>query len=31
MATQQIENVIIRPVKPNEREAWEPLWKGYQF
>lgn len=30
MATQQIENVIIRPVKPNEREAWEPLWKGYQ-
>jgi GNAT superfamily N-acetyltransferase len=22
--------VVIRPVSPDERTAWEPLWKGYQ-
>jgi GNAT superfamily N-acetyltransferase len=23
-------NVFIRPLKADEREAWQPLWKGYQ-
>jgi len=23
-------NVVIRPVGPDERAAWEPLWQGYQ-
>jgi len=22
--------VIVRPLKADERDAWEPLWKGYQ-
>jgi GNAT superfamily N-acetyltransferase len=22
--------VVVRPVSPDERAAWEPLWKGYQ-
>ena len=22
-------NVVIRPVGPDERAAWEPLWNGY--
>ncbi len=23
-------SVIIRPLRPDERDAWQPLWKGYQ-
>jgi len=23
-------DIIIRPIELHEREAWEPLWKGYQ-
>src|SRR5262245_27882962 len=23
-------DIVIRPVSPDERAAWEPLWKGYQ-
>jgi GNAT superfamily N-acetyltransferase len=23
-------NVMIRPLRPDERADWEPLWKGYQ-
>ena len=23
-------SVIVRPLRANEREAWQPLWKGYQ-
>jgi hypothetical protein len=23
-------NIVIRPLGPDERAAWEPLWKGYQ-
>jgi hypothetical protein len=22
-------NVEVRPLRPDEREAWEPLWSGY--
>ena len=22
--------VVIRPLEPSDRQAWEPLWKGYQ-
>lgn len=29
MASAPTANVIIRPVGPDERAAWEPLWDGY--
>lgn len=25
-----MENVAIRPLRPDERAEWEPLWRGYQ-
>ena len=25
-----MENVAIRPLRPDERADWEPLWRGYQ-
>ena len=29
-ADQSRANVVIRPLRPDERADWEPLWKGYQ-
>ena len=30
MTVEALSEVVIRPVEPHERAAWEPLWKGYQ-
>lgn len=29
-ADQTTDEVVIRPLRTDERAAWEPLWKGYQ-
>lgn len=29
-ADRTTENVVIRPLRPDERAPWEPLWRGYQ-
>lgn len=30
MAAPSSPNLLIRPVRPDDRPGWEPLWQGYQ-